>query len=379
MASQRRPRLPVRALAVAAPGAAMISLRRHGFSATIPGRMRVRGRRFLRWALAAMMIAPMVGEVGLRLAGRPFRFPSPCVLIDGRGCILPPHLRETIAVAGDSFTYTTDSRGLRNREPTAEDAERRHVVVLGDSVAFGALVGDDEVFVALLDARLAPRGVAVINAASIYLKGTEQQLRFLLDEGDRLRPDLVLLAFTSQNDFSDNSREEFFREGAPQPWRPRLLQRAVKGAESVPGHRFLTDHSWLFGLLSFAFFNAQVRFDLTYPQGDRRVEITESALRLLQAECRRRGAPLAVVLLPQPRDLGARLRDRSYPEGSPEALLLGITTRLGVPLLDGGDVLSAPGALRKDGHLSPAGHRALADALGPRVIEWLAPTAPPQP
>src|SRR4051812_17613559 len=117
--------------------------------------MGARRRRALRRALGAFILAPLVIEAALHLSGKAFRFPSPCVLIDGRGCILPPHLHETVAVAGQSFTYATDSRGLRNREATPEDATRRHVVVLGDSVAFGALVDDGDVFTSLLDEQLA--------------------------------------------------------------------------------------------------------------------------------------------------------------------------------------------------------------------------------
>jgi hypothetical protein len=176
--------------------------------------------------------------------------------------------------------------------------------------------------------------------------------------------------FTSQNDFSDNSREEFFRDGVPQPWKPRLLQRAVKAAERVPGYGFLTDHSWLWGLASFAFFNAQTRFDWTYPPPARRVPATESALRLLDAECRRRGAPLWVVLVPHQRNLPGRVTSGHYPEGSAEVELLDIVGRMGVPLIDGGDVLTAPGSMRRDGHLSAAGHRALAGALGARLAAW---------
>lgn len=328
-------------------------------------------RRLLRGALLAALVAPLVGEAALRLHGKAFRFPSPCVLVDGRGCILPPHLAETVVVAGESFTYTTDSRGLRNREPTADDAARRHVVVLGDSGAFGARVDDGEVFTARLDRELAPRGIAVINAASMDLKGTDQQLRFLLDEADLLRPDLVLLVFTSMNDVSDNARQEFFRDGAPQPWRPRLLQRAVKASERLPGHRFLTDHSWLFGLVSFCCFNAHVRFG--DPPKDHRVEATESALRSLRDACRQRGAPLAIVLMPQPRNLRDRRPGDRYPASSAEALVLDLAARLGLPIVDGSEILSAPGALYDDGHMSPSGHRALADALAPRVVEWLPP------
>src|SRR2546423_917218 len=120
------------------------------------------------WVLCAVAALLTLGEGTLRIRGKAFRWPSPCALIDDRGCILLPHLSERVTVDGESFTFSTNSWGLRGRELTAEDAARRHVVVLGDSAAFGARVDDDEVFTAILDRRLAPSGVAVINTGSIY-------------------------------------------------------------------------------------------------------------------------------------------------------------------------------------------------------------------
>lgn len=316
-----------------------------------------------------LLLVPILGEVGLRLAGKAFRYPSPCVLVDGRGCLLLPHLHEAVAVAGDEFTFTTDARGLRNREATPEDASRRHVVVLGDSAAFGAHVNDGEVFTALLDDRLASRGVAVINTGSMYLKGTDQQLRYLVDEGDRLAPALVILVFNATNDVSDNSREEFYRDGVPQPWRPRLLQRLVTASAGLPGHAFLTDHSWFFGAFSFFFFNAHVRFGK--PPSARRNQATESVLAALQGECRRRSADLLVVLLPHRESIPARIGAGHYADRSPEQLVVDTAARLDLRLVDGADILSGSGAISDDGHLSPAGHRALADALEPRLARSL--------
>ncbi|MEP7123262.1 MAG: hypothetical protein ABJE95_20200 [Byssovorax sp.] len=315
------------------------------------------------------MLLPLLGELGLRVSGKAFRYPSPCVLVDNRGCLLLPRLHETVAVAGDQFTFTTNSRGLRNRETTPEDASRRQVVVLGDSAAFGAHVNDAEVFTALLDDRLGPRGAAVVNASSMYLKGTDQQLRYLADEGDRLAPDLVILVFNSNNDASDNSREEFYRDGVPQPWSPRLLQRLVVASARLPGHAFLTDHSWLFGLFSFFYWNAHVRFGR--PPNLRRTEANESVIKELQAECGRRGAALLVVLLPRLEAIPERIQSGHFPERSPERLLVDITDRLGVRVLDGSELFSARGALTDDGHLTVDGHRALADALTPRLLGWL--------
>lgn len=328
-------------------------------------------RRIVRGALAALLLAPILGEAGLRLTGEAFRYPSPCALVDDRGCLLLPHLHETIVVAGDAFTFSTDARGLRNREATPDDASRRRVVVLGDSAAFGAHVDDGEVFAALLDARLAARGIAVINTGSGFLESTDQQLRYLVDEGDRLAPALVILLFNASNDVSDNSREEFYRDGAPQAWRPRLLQRAVAVSAGLPGYALFTDHSWLFGAFSFFFLNSHVRFGK--PPNARRNQATESVLAGLESECRRRGAELLVVLLPHRESIPERLRAGRYAERSPEQLVVDTATRLDLHFVDGADVTSGPGAITGDGHLSPAGHRALADALEPRLTSSLGP------
>jgi lysophospholipase L1-like esterase len=268
------------------------------------------------------------------------------------------------------FSFTTDSRGLRNREPTAADESRRHVVVLGDSVAFGAFVDDQSTFAALLDRQLASRDIAVINTASIFLKGTEQQLRFLLDGWDRLRPDLVLLVFTAKNDFPDNARQEFFRDGVAQPAHPRLFQRLVKASERLPGYRLLAEHSWLFNWFRFYFWNVHARLK-DEPGGKRNFPMTASVLRLLREESQRRGARLAMALVPNRQHLAARGPTGRYPEDSEEAVAARYANQIGIPLFDCSEVLADPGATYPDGHLTAAGHRAVAAALGPRILDWL--------
>ena len=317
-----------------------------------------------RRAIAALLVLAVGGEAALRLRGVRYRFPSPCTLVDGRGCLLVPGSSEVIAADGAEFRFTTNSLGLRSREPVPEDAARRRVVVLGDSIAFGALVNDDEVFTARLDAALASRGIAVINTASPYLKGTEQQLRFLIDERDALRPNLVLVVFTTRNDFADNKRHDFFLEGVPQPWRPRPMQRLVKASEHMPGYQFLTNHSWLFGLFSYQVWNVAARFSEA-PGSES--EATESVLRLLQSDCRAHGVALAVVMFPKPpgRNQG------SSAEISKEKMLTEITGQLGIPLFDASPIIAVPDAMNRAGHLSPSGHRALAEALEPRIVDWL--------
>jgi lysophospholipase L1-like esterase len=319
---------------------------------------------------AVVALALVAGELGLRAAGVEFRFPTPCVLVDGRGCILPPDRTETMAVYGERFSFTTNSHGLRGRDLGPADENRRRVIVLGDSVAFGVNVDDHEVFSAILDRRLASDGIAVVNAASQYLKGTEQQLRFFVDEADTLRPDLVIVFFSSKNDFGDNARREFYRNGRFVEWRPTPFQRAVKLSEYLPGYRILTDHSWLFGWFCFNWWN--VIYRASRADGAFATDATRACLERLRGECQRRHAALAVVIMPDPN------RPPGSPNNSPtaaqERTAASIAAELGLAAVDGRQALSKAGtaAMHGDGHLTAAGHRAIAEDLAPRILAWLA-------
>ena len=105
-------------------------------------------------------------------------------------------------VSGDVFdtTFTTNSRGLRDREHSIEKPPGTlRVVVLGDSFAWGYGVNDDVVFPRLLESQLA--GVEVINLG-VAGYGLRQEFAYLKLEGMRYEPDLVILALC-MNDLSD--------------------------------------------------------------------------------------------------------------------------------------------------------------------------------
>ena len=79
--------------------------------------------------------------------------------------------------------------------------DRTRVVMLGDSIAYGAGVKDDETFSSLLQSR-GPRFDVVDLAVGGY--GTDQELIRLERDGLRYSPDVVVLHFCLFSDFADN-------------------------------------------------------------------------------------------------------------------------------------------------------------------------------
>lgn len=109
-----------------------------------------------------------------------------------------------------AFTYTTDEHGFRNPSPWPERAE---IVVLGDSMAFGYGVEDEEAWTALLAGELP--GTRIINLGLIG-GAPQQYLRIYETFGQALRPNLVLLCLFPGNDLADAERfDEWLQAGSP--------------------------------------------------------------------------------------------------------------------------------------------------------------------
>lgn len=101
----------------------------------------------------------------------------------------------------DSKTFVRiNSKGLRDREyEYAKPAGVYRIIVLGDSFAWGYGVGQGKNFADLLEEQLGA-SVEVINAG-VSGYGTDQELLFLEREGMKYQPDLVIVAFAT-NDFT---------------------------------------------------------------------------------------------------------------------------------------------------------------------------------
>ncbi len=158
---------------------------------------------------ASILFALAVAEVGLRLVG--YSYPVFYTTDARRGYALKPGMEGRYRKEGDSYVRI-NSAGLRDREHAREKPPGTfRIAVVGDSYAEALQVEQQEAFWSVLErsARdcpaLAGREVEVINfGVSGY--GTAQELITLREHVWPYAPDLVLLAFTTNNDITDNSR-----------------------------------------------------------------------------------------------------------------------------------------------------------------------------
>jgi hypothetical protein len=122
------------------------------------------------------------------------------------GWALNPHQLIKILDPDTGAVYTdyANSEGWRDRERSIQ--RRPHtlrILVLGDSVIYGAIVGQADTYTAILERKLRANGV---DSEAIDMSyggwGADQELRVLTSEGLASQPDLVILQFCT-NDPSD--------------------------------------------------------------------------------------------------------------------------------------------------------------------------------
>ena len=102
---------------------------------------------------------------------------------------------------GEVFLSMANNHGWRDRDRDYVNATGAfRILVLGDSVTFGAIVPDDAVMTRLLESRLRADGIhaEVINM-SYGGWSTDQELEALMLEGVLYKPDLIVVQFCSND------------------------------------------------------------------------------------------------------------------------------------------------------------------------------------
>ncbi len=137
-----------------------------------------------------------------------------------------PEARDSASRAGGIVVpeslQSTNSWGCRGQEPDLIAPVR--VLVLGDSMMQGALVGDNDTPPARLEAHLSEAlnaRVSVLNTGHIGYS-LEQYSQTLSALGDRFEPHYVVVS-VSENDFADLDDPESWTEGAY--WLERILDQ----------------------------------------------------------------------------------------------------------------------------------------------------------
>ena len=150
----------------------------------------------------------LVGEIALRIAE--YSYPEFYQIDLQRGYSLRPGVSGWYTKEGRSYVEI-NSDGLRDREHTqTKSPDTIRIAIIGDSYAEALQIPIESAFWAVMDRDLAScaektKKLEVINfGVSGY--GTAQELITLREHVWKYAPDIVILAFTTSNDITDNSR-----------------------------------------------------------------------------------------------------------------------------------------------------------------------------
>ncbi|HKP46108.1 MAG TPA: SGNH/GDSL hydrolase family protein, partial [Pyrinomonadaceae bacterium] len=159
--------------------------------------------------LFGVLFGALIAEVALRVAG--YSFPNFYVLDDARGYALLPGAEGWYRKEGRSYVRI-NSDGLRDVEHSIpKPANTLRIALIGDSYAEAFAVPLDQAFWYVMKNKLqecdaaSGKTIEVINfGVSGY--GTAQELLTLRERVWKYSPDVVMLAFTTNNDLTDNTR-----------------------------------------------------------------------------------------------------------------------------------------------------------------------------
>lgn len=220
-----------------------------------------------------------------------------------------PDYRGTISRSDLSFTFTTDEHGFRNPGPWPESSE---VVLVGDSMAFGYGVEDDEAWASRVRRELGGTGLINLGLPGM---APQQYLRTLEAYGLGLRPEVVLFSLFPGNDLGDAANFQSWldsgRPGSFLDWGYRAQGTGISG---------MLERSYLFWLVRDAARVLGTRLESTTLELDEgplqlapslyagdaaelrddapAFSLVMSAVLEAQAKAREQGARLVVLLMP---------------------------------------------------------------------------------
>jgi lysophospholipase L1-like esterase len=263
--------------------------------------------------------------------------------------------------------------GYRGRNLAASPRSgAKRAIVLGDSIAFGYGVADEQAFPQLLDSR--DNGIEAANLA-VQGYGPAQELLVLQRDGLRLRPDVVVLALCLRNDLADAVLTVALYNGVtPRPafrlvGDDLVLDDTVPRSAAVRAVAWLSDYSHLYNRASALLASRpqpapgswRRRKQDALRDEDYAVRLVAALVTQMHRVCRQRDVDFIVATFPNGVNFVAesalqrRLHERLLAAG---VRVVDFRDRFDALGLDVGDV-----TLDDTGHLSPRGHRVVAETL----------------
>lgn len=299
-----------------------------------------------------------------------FGVPDPAV-----GRLLAPNRSGTYSRTEFSYEVRSNSLGFRDEDlPAVKEPGEVRLWIIGDSITSGYGVREEDRFTDLLEKALdSPervrgrngRRVRIVNSGIVGL-GTLSQAAILEKFIDRVIPDAVLLAFTTDNDFSDNLH--YVR------WKARggeFEERA--DADAGPVRLFFRHHSHFYHLLGTL---------KRLPEKSVRVSPEErtatiQGLERFRSICAERGLPLTVALVATRGTYHKLARPESY-EADTYRITREILREGGFRVVDTIARIRTDADLRGqffrvDTHPNEAGHARIAEILS--GVDLLSPGA----
>jgi len=158
--------------------------------------------------IPGIVIGLLLGELALRFVG--YSYPEFYHIDFQRGYSLRPGVRGWYVKEGKAYVEI-NSDGLRDREHSiAKPANTFRIAIIGDSYAEALQVPVESAFWSVMERNLTScvsrtKQLEVLNfGVSGY--GTVQELITLRQQVWKYSPDIIILAFTTSNDITDNSR-----------------------------------------------------------------------------------------------------------------------------------------------------------------------------
>lgn len=315
-------------------------------------------------------------------------------------------------------TWQTSSQGLRDRLYDPKEAGETRILLLGDSFTMGHTVELEDTIGRQLETMLASGGsdgeLQVINGG-MSGAGAWQEWGILRDKGLALKPDLVILQVFMSNDI-DNALEVVDKRTRAfnTMWFDMYFAMRESATPQMEIHRWLRQHCALYRLVGKSLDMAvpihpllndlwflpplpepgppnqmriphmEDRLEPWYPELDEGFAIMCDYIARMRDLCAEQGIPFAAYALPDNLDIydsvweenvhNPMSRDFHYVRGKSVARIERFFEEAGIPYFRVGEAIGNAGGpddtyYALDGHLTPLGNRAVAEAMAAFIVE----------